>query len=197
MATMFMDLTLPSPQRPGAWGTILNADLEIIDAHDHTEDAGQRLLTRSIVIDAQLNLAAFVLEMPGAVAYANNAASPAVDNSTFMEGGNFFFTDGDGIDIQITNQGALNLIGVGGIQRDYASSGAVVFFTDATSTYTFQDSQSNLAPLGFKQADLDEDLNVGDALNVAGNGTFNGPVILNAHVSGPGSIPIGAVLGFQ
>ena len=122
--TTFMNLVLPTPgERLGpTWATDINTALTRIDQHDHSS-IGKKLGVAALTIDADLDFS------PGTSDYAtlnkkysgftNNSgtlASASFPASIFVTGGNLFYNNSTGSQIQLTDGSALSSTGVSAIQ---------------------------------------------------------------------------------
>ena len=122
--TTFMNLVLPTPgERLGpTWATDINTALTRIDQHDHSS-IGKKLGVAALTIDADLDFS------PGTSDYAtlnkkysgftNNSgtlASASFPASIFVTGGNLFYNNSTGGQVQLTDGAALSSTGVSAIQ---------------------------------------------------------------------------------
>lgn len=140
MATPYMNLTLPTEGGDaGTWDTILNDALEAIDAHNHTTGNGRPIPSAGIGINADLTIAGYRLTNVDGVSMVNRGALLSSGACEFFAyGGNAYFRSAGGLNVQITNGGALNMTTVGGIAGDYTSVSAEVAYSDAADSYTFK-----------------------------------------------------------
>ena len=140
MATPYMNLTLPTKGGDaGTWDTILNDALEAIDAHNHTTGNGRPIPSAGIGINADLTIAGYRLTNVDGVSMINRGALLSTGACEFFAfGGNAYFRSAGGLNVQITNGGALNMTTVGGIAGDYTSVSAEVAYSDAADSYTFK-----------------------------------------------------------
>lgn len=112
MSTPFMNLNLPvvSTTLGPEWATLLNAALDIVDAHDHSSGNGAPILFSSLVIDDDLSLDDFRLidvdavQLNSLVAALSGASNI---NSVHAVNGDLYFTNGSGVPVQITNGGSV------------------------------------------------------------------------------------------
>jgi hypothetical protein len=150
--TPLMNLVLPvvSSELGPLWAQEIIEAFNLIDAHDHTEGNGKQIPLSAVNInddiDAQansiINLNSLIL---------NSISSPAPTNSTiYLSGGELYFKNENGVDLQITMNGALNgVTGSHGIGGDYGNPGctAIVNYFVANPGYQFQSNGTVYAPL--------------------------------------------------
>jgi hypothetical protein len=115
-----------------AWCNEVEADLEA------------SIVTSEITIDANLEFNSYkAIEMGGARFNSLTAAeaSSGAGNSNTLEvvAGDLRFVDGNGVSVQLTSGGSVNISGTGGITGNYETSDADVSYTSSTDTYTFLD----------------------------------------------------------
>jgi hypothetical protein len=141
MATPFMNLTGPVPGPGGTpgpqWAQEVNADLSIIDAHDHTPGNGVPLSIAAIDINQDVNFNEFNATNMGTLFFFNQPAALIGLNGIYAVQGDLFFNDGFGNQIQITAGGGLNASSIGGIGGDYVGSTASAFYTSILDTFGF------------------------------------------------------------
>ncbi len=65
----------------------------------------------------------------------------------YFVNGDFYINNSTGFAVKITSGNAINVASAGGIGGNYASSGALVYYTDAISTYTFTNATAQVAAL--------------------------------------------------
>jgi hypothetical protein len=140
--TANMDLILPtvSTTLGPAWATELNTALETVDSHDHTQDKGVPVPTDGINIDADFPINSFNLTSIKSSRFTSQASAlgTASDiNCSYVAGGDLWFNDASGVQIQLTAGGALNAASIGGIGGDYGTSTASLFYTSIDETFYF------------------------------------------------------------
>lgn len=148
----YMNLVLPTVSgTPGPdWASELNTCLQTIDAHDHTAAKGVKVPVAGLNINADLSMVGYNLTTMRSVRLQDNgtAITGASDlNVLHCAGGNLYYRDGSGNQIQLTVGGALNASSVGGFGGDYATSTASAFYTTASKTFTFWQSANTPAIL--------------------------------------------------
>lgn len=147
--TPYMSLVLPDPSvttGPG-WASDLNTALSSVDSHTHAPGSGVQVPTAGININADLSLNEFNLIAPRTVRLNDNGSAVATStdlNILHCAGGNLYYRDGSGNQIQITASGALNAASIGGIGGDYSTSTASLAYSSATKKFTFL--QASLTP---------------------------------------------------
>lgn len=139
MATANMGLTLPTIDgSTGVWDTLLNAALELVDAHDHTSGKGPRIPVGGLNIAADLTFAGNAATNLKAAAFTAQASYTTARSLWVRSSDNeLIFRTSGGTDIQITSGTSLNLSLVGGIAGDYAAAAASLYYDDAAEAYRF------------------------------------------------------------
>lgn len=137
-----MNLTLPDPTVTlgPTWATELNTAFGGVDAHDHSPGYGLPVPSAGININSDLEFNGFNATEFRSVRFQDlllAPSDPADLTCLSAVGGDLYYNDGNGVQIQITAGGALNAASVGGIGGDYGSSDASVFYTLANQTYSF------------------------------------------------------------
>lgn len=147
MATTFMNLTLPtvSTTLGPLWATEINAAITSIDSHDHSSGQGNPVPVAGMVIDADLAYGDNSITGLGSASFTSLAALLTDINTMYVKDGDLYCNDGAGNQVRITAGGTLNVGTVGGIGGDYGTTAATAFYTDASTTYFFQDSASAAA----------------------------------------------------
>lgn len=140
-----MGMTLPTPTvTPGPlYATENNQAFTVIDSHDHSPGNGVPIPSSGININADLPFNSFNASLLRSTLYNNQSAPlvlPTDVRSIYSVGGDLYWNNGIGQPVQITAGAALNAASIGGIGGDYTTSGASVFYTSATLTYTFWSS---------------------------------------------------------
>lgn len=112
MATPFMNLSLPIPTTTlgPAWANQLNAALEVIDGHDHSNGNGTQIKTAGIAINADLGFNEFSAFGLKSVMLATQAAALTGAfnaRSIYAVGDDLYYTSGAGTAIQLTAGGSI------------------------------------------------------------------------------------------
>lgn len=147
MTTPNMNLTLPVvSQTPGpTWASEINADLSLLDAHDHTSGKGALVPVAGLDINADLSLATHALtDVTKAVLL--DQASVATLNALYAVGGDLYWTDGGGIPVRITSGGSVFVGGTGNI-GGLPNGSAAVNYVSGPLAYEFLDENGNEAAL--------------------------------------------------
>ena len=144
MTTPNMNLTLPVvSQTPGpTWASEINADLTIIDSHNHA-GVGALVPVAGLDIDSDLSLATHALTDATKVVLLNGAS--ATSNSVYAVGGNLWWTNGGGTPVQITSGSSVNVGGAGSIGGITGS--AAVNYVSPTLSFDFADENGNAASI--------------------------------------------------
>lgn len=137
-----MGLILPTvSSTPGpTYATEQNTAMEVIDAHDHTSGNGVQVPTAGIGIDADLTFSDYNATNVNSVRFYNNSTALAGGSDlgcVYEAGGNLYFNDASGVQIQLTAGGALNAASIGGIGGDYSTSTASEYYSSVTKTFYF------------------------------------------------------------
>lgn len=147
--TPFMGLLLPVPTVTVGplYATELVTAFDGIDAHDHTSGKGVPVPAAGLNINANLPFGGFSATGLKTTAFNDQGSSlsSATVGALYIAGGNLYYNNGAGTAVQITAGGALNAASIGGIGGDYVGSGASVFYTSATSTFTFWQAANQAA----------------------------------------------------
>ena len=144
--TTFMGLTLPTvldPVGSPAWATTVNANFNLLDAHDHTINKGTKVPVAGLNLNADLDLSnLYRIKRAYTVACYSQTAAITGDTGSFQNvAGNFVWVNNAGTAVQITAGAGLNLSSVGTIGGDYGGADpASVFYTNATKAYSFTQS---------------------------------------------------------
>lgn len=146
-----MGLVLPTRGAPGAgvWDDTIDADLGLLDAHDHTVGKGTQINTAALVIDADLSF--HTLWAPtnmNRITFASITALSANNKSIFVNGSDneLYWRSNTGTNVKLTSGASLNVAAfTGGIGGDYTAVGAAEAFDDSNKRYTFKDGNGNWA----------------------------------------------------
>ncbi len=140
-----MGMTLPTPTvTPGPlYATENNQAFTVIDSHDHSPGNGVPIPSVAINVNADIPFNGYNASLLRSTLYNSQSsplALPTDVRSIYSVGGDLYWNNGTGQPVQITAGNALNAASIGGIGGDYTTSGASVFYTSATLTYTFWSS---------------------------------------------------------
>ena len=189
-----MRLVLPTPlpsvtATPGPRYANENNDAFYrIDSHNHTLRRGVPVPTAGINPNADLPFNDNSLSSNYA-SYLTTNPSPLISvddyNSTYSSGDEWYYTDGNGVGIQLTDAGALNIGSAGGIGGDYVGSTASVFYSQAATKFFFTQSTNVAAKMDFGSLTLRSN-------GVSPNGiTLKSPVALASsyNITFPAALP--------
>lgn len=145
-----MNMLLPTVTvTPGpTWAQEVNAAFGVVDQHNHTSGQGNPVPTAGLNINADLNFNAFnayALRSTRFSIQAGTLSLPTDLACLYSVNGDLYYNSGAGIPIQLTVGGALNATSIGGIGGDYVTSGASVFYTSASQTFTFWQASNTSA----------------------------------------------------
>ena len=153
--TAYMNLDLPvvSSTLGPEYATMNNEAFTAVDSHNHTTGQGVPIPTDGIGINADLTFGSYnAIDLRTTRYTAQAGALVGVTDlgCLYVAGVDLYYNDGDGNNIQLTANGALNAASIGGIGGDYATSDASVAYSASTKTFTFlQDTnQSALMDIG-------------------------------------------------
>lgn len=144
MTTPNMNLTLPLvSQTPGpTWASQINADLTIIDAHDHIA-TGVPITVAALDINADLSFNTHAAtDLTKAVFLDGYGGTP---NSVHTAAGNLYFVNGLGQSVQITTGNTVNVGGTGNIGGIVGSAG--INYVSGPNNFQFFDEFGNSAAL--------------------------------------------------
>lgn len=214
MATTFMNLTLPTVGSTigPTWASQLNTALNLIDAHDHTSGKGTRVPTAGININANLSFNnSHSITNISEVTFTSLSAVSGSTSALYVKDGDLYYNDSAGNAVRLTASGTINVSSVGGIGGDYTTTAASLYYTDATLSYTFEDSNGDnadveMGPLSCGAINASGAVDINGALTVTGTTTFNstlaitgtttvsGTTTFTGNTSGRGIVPVGAIL---
>lgn len=110
MSTPNMNLTLPTVSTTvgPTWATMLNTAFTQVDAHTHVVGAGQGvpISAAALAIDGDVSWSNHSLLSVGSVQLADQGTTLGA-NRVYNNGGNLYFTDGNGVAIPITASGGV------------------------------------------------------------------------------------------
>jgi hypothetical protein len=154
MTTPNMALTLPVvSQTPGpTWASEINADLSLIDSHNHTSGNGALVPVAGLDINADLSLDTHALTDVTKVVLLNGAS--ATSNSVYAVAGNLWWTNGGGTPVQITSGNAVNVGGSGSIGGMILN--CAVVYSSGLLSYAFFDETGAKASLICDSISLDQ-----------------------------------------
>lgn len=115
--TANMALTLPvvSSTIGPTWATMVNAAFESIDSHDHTSGKGVKIPTSGLNINADLPFSNYLATGLKGAQFNSQASALTTLNCVHVAGGNLWFTNASGAQVQITSGGSVNAGSTGNI----------------------------------------------------------------------------------
>jgi hypothetical protein len=119
---------------------MLNTALGLVDSHDHTTGKGTKVTPAGINVNQNFNFSGFGVYALNYAKLVDNTATVSDFTSIYAEGGDLYWKNAGGVDVQITSGNSINAAAVGGIGGDYTTSTASVIYSDITKTYTFKQS---------------------------------------------------------
>jgi len=200
-ATANMALVLPQPGGDtGAWDSILNAALTLVDKHDHSSGKGVQVTPTGLNINANLPMGGNNLTGIGTLDFGTIGLPSTGARRLFFNAadGELYVRTTGGANVKITNGASLNIAIVGGIGGDYSSAGALVSYVDANGNYKMQQELSagamQWAGILHAYADFFEFRLHGDATNISNRVRLQSPTGLAANyaLTFPGALPAAA-----
>lgn len=142
--TPLMGLNIPdvlSTSGP-VYATLMNAAMNLVDAHDHSPGKGALITPSGMSINADLDFNSQNAIGLSATQYeAQGASLSGAANALklYFVGAELFCTDGNGNAVQLTSGGSINVASVGTIGGDYASTSASVLYSNTlgAKSYSF------------------------------------------------------------
>lgn len=150
MATTNLNLSLPEyGEVPATAGQKLLDNYETIDTHDHSSGKGVRVTTAGININADLEINSHNLTEVNSLeldSLSSALSGASNSNRVNVANGELYFTDGNGLAVQVTANGGLDTTVSGGWTGDYSSTDAEGTYVSATTTFKLlQDGNANQA----------------------------------------------------
>lgn len=110
--TPFMELDLPTPTVTlgSGWATQLNAAIDVIDSHDHSDGKGTQVKTAGLNINASLDFnswSAFGLRSLLLETQTATLTGAANAQSVYSYNGDLYYTSGAGAAVQLTSGGSI------------------------------------------------------------------------------------------
>jgi len=145
--TTNMNLIVPTVgQEPGPdWATDINADLGILDQHDHSSGSGVQITPAGININTDFSINSHNLTTVKTVNFSNQSASLAGTapnlGCVYVAGGELYYNDEAGNVVKITNSGNVNA-GAGSITGLPSGTASASY---SSGTFVFQSATSTPA----------------------------------------------------
>jgi len=145
-----MNLTLPTVGVTvgPTYATLEVSALTQIDSHNHTSGQGPLIPTAALNINGDLGFNGYNVSLLRAVRLTSQASPLALAGDVtclYASGGNLYYNNGTGTQVQLTAGAALNAASIGAIGGDYATSSASVFYTSVASKFTFTSNTNTAA----------------------------------------------------
>lgn len=103
------------------WAQLLNALVNVIDAHDHTAGKGTKITPAGLLVNADLALNNFTLRSAKSVELVSQASNSDI-GVIYRIGNNLFYNNGAGAAVQITSGSSVNAPGSGVISANVVAS---------------------------------------------------------------------------
>lgn len=152
MSTPWMSLSLPTVSVTAGpqWAQSINDALSTVDRHDHSPGLGKLIRSASLSIDADVSWGGYNLTNLRSVRLANQsvALSGLTDvGCVFESGGDLYYRNASGQNVQVTSGSGLNASSVGAIGGDFVTSGAAVTYLSASKSFIFTQATNQAASL--------------------------------------------------
>jgi hypothetical protein len=191
MTTPYMGLVLPTVGVTAGplWANEQNAAYSAIDSHNHTAGQGVPIPSAGIAINSDLAYNTNNATLLRSCRFVNGSVLAGVADLTcvYASGGNLYYNNASGQQVQITSGAGLNAASIGAIGGDYGTSTASVFYTSVTSTFTF-----------WQNTDTPAIMDIGDiVLHPTADDTFgttikaNPALATNYNLTLPATLPAG------
>jgi len=126
----------------GVWDDTLDADLALIDAHNHSTGQGTAVPTAGININADLTFSGLYAPINlHRITFASIVALSGSNKSLFVNAADqeLYWRTNAGTNVKLTNGASLNVAAfVGGIGGDYTAVAAAVNYDSSGLRYTFK-----------------------------------------------------------
>jgi hypothetical protein len=144
MSTPNMGLTQSTPLVTGgpAWAAGIEANLLLIDQHDHTSGKGLPITQAAINITDDFDFGGFAGISLLSTKYESQSSSfsSSEQNAVYVVNGNLYYNNGTGTAVQITSGSSLNVSGVGGITGMSGTTAALTYAVGSTVFIFTQDA---------------------------------------------------------
>lgn len=150
--TPYMNLLLPIPTVTlgPLYANELNNALTFVDSHNHTAGQGVPVPAIGLNINADLPINGNNLTIIRSSRYQDQPSPLSLVSDItciYSSGGNLYWNNASGAQVQITAGAALNAASIGGIGGDYTTSGASLFYLTLTKTFYFTQAANTAANL--------------------------------------------------
>lgn len=140
---MLLDLATPGVTPGPDWADDVNASFDTVDVHDHSTGKGVRITPAGFNVSTDLPFNDHNATEVRAVRLETQAITPADPDDLqeiYSRGGELYYIDASGNDVQITSGGTVNVSSPGGgFSGDFGAPGvtASVPYSDTTKVYSF------------------------------------------------------------
>jgi hypothetical protein len=145
-----MNLNLPVVGPNGTlgpqWASDLNTAITLIDQHDHTSGAGKQITPAGMNINQVLSLNTNQLSDIASLALANLASLPVQASLIYEYGGELYFNDASGNQVQLTSGGTINAASIGGITGLGGTTGSVTY-SSLAKNFLFESAPGETASI--------------------------------------------------
>jgi hypothetical protein len=143
-----MNLAESTPLVTGGplWATRIEANLLLIDQHDHSTGKGVPITPAGLNINANLVMSNFAITSLLSTDYTAQLSALSGANRVYVVNGDLYYNNGAGAAVQVTSGTAVNVAGVGGITGLGGTTGAVTY-SNITKTFSFTQDANNAASL--------------------------------------------------
>lgn len=193
--TNYMNMLLPVPtqQLGPQWALDLNNALGVVDGHTHTPGNGQQVPSAGLNINADLPFNANNATTLRSARFTNNGSAlslPTDITCVYVAGGNLFYNNALGQQIQITSGSSINIGSLGTIGGDYGQFGvpAVVdYFVSPNHTYYFYQDVNKYAPIATGPITISGTTTSANGVTIAAPVGLSAPYSLTLPSALPGS----------
>lgn len=143
--TTNMELELPtvSTTLGPEWASLLNAALQVIDAHDHSSGNGAKVTPAGILINAALDMRTYQINNAGSLGLDLKSAVDTSDTGSIqLVGGNLWWVNTAGVGVQITSGTSIVSSGSGALSVSAVSTYPYSVVTGDTATVLLIDCSS-------------------------------------------------------
>jgi len=178
----YMSLVLPIPgiETGPQYAIEIDAAFTTVDSHTHIPGQGLPVPTLGLNINADLTINGFNLINIRSSRYTSQASPLALSsdlNAVYVSGGNLFFNDGLGNQIQMTILGAVNTSGSGNISGMGATTASAVY-TNINHTFSFFSNTNTPAFFNVGPLSISTNTASPNAVTLTTSGTIPAPYTL-------------------
>lgn len=116
MATPNMGLELPvvSSTLGPEWASLLNAAMDVVDAHDHSDGKGPKVTPAGIDINAALSMAGYALQQAASLALNNKTSADTAERRSLQAiNQDLYYITSAGFAVRLTN--GTSIVNTGGL----------------------------------------------------------------------------------